>query len=81
MCTNENAEQTNLQHLPVTAQHLVKSFELVLILSVLCWKHSRIQISYKPLVQACDDFKILIQTSRGEQLNFKFVFIQFRLMK
>ena len=37
------------------------------------------QISYKPVVQAWPDFIILMHTS--EQLNFKFLFLQFRLVK
>ena len=39
------------------------------------------QISYKPVVQPCHDFKIFLHTSKGEQMNFKFLFIQFRLMR
>ena len=35
------------------------------------------QISVKLVAEACDDFKILTHTSKGEQINFKFVFIQF----
>ena len=35
------------------------------------------QISSRPVVQACDDFENLIHTSKGEQINFKFLFIQF----
>ena len=31
------------------------------------------QISYKPVVQACQDFKILMCTSKGEEINFKFL--------
>ena len=31
------------------------------------------QISYKPVVQACHDFKILMYTSKGEEINFKFL--------
>ena len=31
------------------------------------------QISYKPVVQACHDFKILMHTSKGEEINFKFL--------
>ena len=34
-------------------------------------------ISYKPVVQASDDFEILTHTSKGEQINVKFLFIQF----
>ena len=37
------------------------------------------QISSKPVVQARPDFIILMHTS--EQLNFKFLFLQFRLVK
>ena len=39
--------------------------------------HTHMQISCKPVVQACHDFKILVDTSRGEEINFKFLFIQF----
>ena len=36
------------------------------------------QISSKPVVQAHDDFEILMHTSKGEQINFLFLFnIQF----
>ena len=36
------------------------------------------QISYKPVVQACHEFKIL----KEEQMNFKFLFnIQFSLVR
>ena len=31
------------------------------------------QTSSKPVVQACDDFKILMHISKGEQINFKFL--------
>ena len=37
------------------------------------------QISCKPIVQACDDFEILMTFSKGEQINFMFLYIQFRL--
>ena len=35
------------------------------------------QISSKPVVQACNDFEILMHTLKGEQINLKFLFIQF----
>ena len=35
------------------------------------------QISVKLVAEACDDFKILTHTSKGEQISFKFLFIQF----
>ena len=35
------------------------------------------QISSKPVVQGWDDFVILMYTSKGEQTNFEFPFIQF----
>ena len=35
------------------------------------------QISSKAVLQACNDFRILMHTSKGEQMNFKFLFIQF----
>ena len=43
--------------------------------------HTHMQISYKPVVQACHDFKILMHTSKGEEINFKFLFIQFRFVR
>ena len=39
------------------------------------------QISYKPEVQACNEFEILMHTLKGKQMNFKFLFIQFRLVR
>ena len=33
------------------------------------------QISSKPVVQACDEFETLMHTSKGEQIYFKFLFI------
>ena len=44
-------------------------------------KHTCMQVSYKPVVQACHDFEIFMHTSKGEQVNFKFLVIQFRLMR
>ena len=35
------------------------------------------QISSKPVVQACNDFEILMHTLKGEKINLKFLFIQF----
>ena len=69
MCTNEKAKQTFLQHLPVPLWQVVKSFKVVITPSgFMCWKH--MQICSKPVVQACDDFQILMHTSKGEQINF-----------
>ena len=42
---------------------------------------THMQISNKPVVQACHDFKILTHTSKGEEINFKFLFIQFRFVR
>ena len=39
------------------------------------------QIYYKPVVQACHDFKLLMHTSKGEEINFNFLFIQFRFVR
>ena len=39
------------------------------------------QISYKPVVQAYHGSIILMHTLKGEQINFKFLFIQFRLVR
>ena len=39
------------------------------------------QISYKTVVQACDDFKMFMHTSKGEQINRNFLFIKFRLVR
>ena len=36
--------------------------------------HMHMQISYKPVVQACLDLKILMHTLKGEEINFKFFF-------
>ena len=63
MCTNEKSSQTFSQHLLVPVRHVVTSFEVVTI--------SVLHISYKPEVQACDDFKTLMYTSKGEQINFR----------
>ena len=71
MCNNEKAKQTFLQHLPVSLWHVVKLFEVVIIIG------KNMQISSKPVIQACNDFKILMHTSKGEQINFTFLFIQF----
>ena len=77
MCTNEKAMQTFLQHLPVPLWHVVKSSEVVMDHNpwFMCWKH--MQIPSKPVFQACDDFEILICTSKGEQINIKFLVILF----
>ena len=37
----------------------------------------QMQISSKLVVQACNDFEILMHTSKGEQINFKSLIIQF----
>ena len=65
MCTNEKVKQTFLQHLPVPVQQVVKSFKVVIILVFTCWKPTHMQISCKPVVQACDDFEISMHTSKG----------------
>ena len=39
------------------------------------------QISSNPVVQAFNDFKILMHTSKGEQIGLKFLFFQFRLVR
>ena len=77
MFTNEKAEQTFLQHLIVPVWQLVKSFKVVLSQVLYVEKHMHMQISVKLVAEACDDFKILTHTSKGEQINFKFLFIQF----
>ena len=43
--------------------------------------HTHMQIAYKPVGQACHDFKILMHSSKGEEINFKFLFIQFRFVR
>ena len=35
----------------------------------------------KAVVQVFDDFEILMHTSKGYQINFKFLFIQFGLKR
>ena len=42
---------------------------------------TQMQISNKPVVQACHDFKILTHISKGEEINFKFLFVQFRIVR
>ena len=39
------------------------------------------QISYKPVVQACHDLKILMHTSKGEEVNFRFLLMQFGFVR
>ena len=51
MCTNEKANQTFLQHLPVPVQQVVKSFKGVNP-SFICWKNSHMQISCKRLMNS-----------------------------
>ena len=67
-----------LQHLPIG--HVVKSWSSHNP-SFICWKQMHMQISCKPIVQAYNDFEILMHTSKGEQINFMFLFIQFRLVR
>ena len=43
--------------------------------------HTHMQISYKPVVQACHDIKIFMHTSKGKEINFKFLFSQFRFVR
>ena len=75
MCTNEKTKQTFSQHLPVPLLARSKVNWSSHNPGFICWKH--MQISSKPVVQACDNFEILMHTSKGEQKNFKFLFIQF----
>ena len=42
--------------------------------------HTQMQISYKPVVKLAMT-KILMHTSKGEEINFKFLFIQFRFVR
>ena len=41
--------------------------------------NTHMQISYKPVVQARHDFKIFMHTSKGKEVNFKFLFIQVKV--
>ena len=41
----------------------------------ICWKH--MQIPSKPVTQACNVFEILMCTSKGDKINFKFLFVLF----
>ena len=43
--------------------------------------HTHMQISYNSVVQACHDFKIMMHTSKREETNFKFMFIQCRFVR
>ena len=76
MFTLEKAKQTVLQHLPAPFRHVVKSLEVVIILVLMLKTHT-----HESVVQACDNCIILIHTSKGQQINFKFLFIQFRLVR
>ena len=71
MWANEKSKQIFLQHPPVPVRHVAKSFEVVII-PVLMLKTYAPQISYKPVVQACNDFIILMRTSKGEQSLYLF---------
>ena len=59
MCTYEKAKQIFLQYLPVpqctTHSKVICGGHNP---SFICWKHMHMQISFKPVVQACDDFEI-----------------------
>ena len=65
MCTSEKAKQTFLQHLPVPVQQVVKLFEVVIILVLHVKNTCTCRFPFKPVVQACDDLKILMHTSKG----------------
>ena len=39
------------------------------------------QISSKPVVQDCNDFEILMHSSKGKEISLKFLFIQFRFVR
>ena len=75
MCTNEKAKQTLLHHLPVPLWYTSKVIRRSHNPRFICSKH--MQIPSNSVVQTCDDFEILMHTSKGEQINFKFLFIQF----
>ena len=79
MCTNAKVKQTFLKHLPVPVRYVVKSLQVIIQVSML-ETHAHAD-SYKPVVQAWHDFIILMHTSKGEQINFKFLFVQFRLVR
>ena len=61
----------------------MKKSSATFLTGFICLKHTHThkQISYKPVVQACHDLKILMHTSKGEEINFKFLFIQFRFFR
>ena len=74
MCTNEKAKQTVLQHQAVPIWHVVKSFEVVIILVLNLKTHT-----HADFLEICSSslqwLIILMHSSKGEQMNFKFLFI------
>ena len=43
--------------------------------------HTHMQMSYKPVFHVCHDFKSLMHTSKGEEIKFEFLLIQFRFVR
>ena len=70
MCTNKKAKQTCFTIPACTCTADSKVIQSSHNPGFICLKHMHKQISCKPVVQACDDFKILMHTSKGLQINF-----------
>ena len=77
MCTNKKVKQTFFTTPACTCMARSKVIRRSHNPGFICCKHMHMHISYKPVVQESDDFEILMHTSKGEQINFKFLFIQF----
>ena len=70
-----------LQHLPVPIRHAVKSFEVVII-PVLYNENTwtcrfPVNLQFKPVMT----LKFWCPPSKGEQINFMFLYIQFKLVR
>ena len=63
MCTNEKAKQTFLTTTGCTCTAGCKVIKSSHNPVFKCWKH--MQISCKPVVQACNELEILMHTSKG----------------
>ena len=77
MCTNEKVKQTFFTTPACTCMARSKVIRRSYNPGFIRCKHIHMQISSVSVVQACNDFEILMHTSNEEQINFKFLFIQF----
>ena len=65
-----------LQRLPVPIRHVIKSLEVVIIpvsyIENTCTRRFSVNLKFKP---------VMTPPSKGEQINFMFLYIQFRLVR